>query len=89
MISFFQNQEKKKEIYKEMPALTLASLTGTLGGVLNLWIGITFFTIIELVDLMFTLVLDVWVKRGSKDAKPALEKNKVHPLGDQYQTVFK
>ncbi len=34
----------------ELPALTIETLGGAIGGVLNLWVGFTLFTLIEIID---------------------------------------
>ena len=39
---------------------TLAGILGSLGGHLNLWIGITFFTLVELVELLYHCALVMW-----------------------------
>ena len=40
--------------------MTLAGILGSLGGHLNLWIGITFFTFVEIVELTYHCALIVW-----------------------------
>ena len=39
-------------VFKEQASLTAESLIGTLGGILNLWVGMSFITVIELCELM-------------------------------------
>ena len=52
-------------VYMEKPAYTtiktteqytVTSLFGALGGVLNLWIGITFLSLVEICDLVYQLI---------------------------------
>ena len=43
--------------YEDTPMLTGSAMFGTLGGVLNLWIGITFVTFIELLELFYRVSL--------------------------------
>ena len=52
--------------YHEEFSLTTASFIGQLGGILNLWIGISFFTIIEIIDLLFRL-LQTFAKRPQRE----------------------
>ena len=37
--------------------MPFVNLTGALGGILNLWIGITFVTFIEVCDLVYQLIM--------------------------------
>ena len=39
-------------VFKEHASLTAESLIGTLGGILNLWVGVSFITVIELCELI-------------------------------------
>ena len=48
--------------YHHEVSLTTASFFGQMGGILNLWIGISFFTIIEIIDL-FLRYLGTFAKR--------------------------
>ncbi len=41
---------------KQGPKITVASALGNVGGVMNLWIGITFMTLVELCELCFKIV---------------------------------
>ena len=52
----FCYQEEGHDIYTAVPAVTFDAFFGSMGGILNLWIGITFFTLIELCDLVYKLV---------------------------------
>ena len=52
--------------YHEEFSLTTASFIGQLGGILNLWIGISFFTIIEIIDLLLRL-LQTFAKRPQRE----------------------
>ncbi len=36
----------------ELPALSIETLGGAIGGVLNLWVGFTLFTLIEIIDFL-------------------------------------
>ena len=51
---------------------TFVSLAGSLGGILNLWIGITFVTFVEVCDLVYQLIA-----YGIKRCKT---RDKVHAL---------
>jgi hypothetical protein len=44
----------------QQPAITRDTLFGSIGGNLNLWIGITFFTLIELIELCYSFVTMFW-----------------------------
>ena len=44
------------EIQEELSRYTPASMMGSLGGILNLWVGISFITFIEILDCLFKLV---------------------------------
>ena len=50
---FFKDNEI--HIYKDVEAMSVPTLISNLGGTFNLWIGITFFTFIELVEVVFRL----------------------------------
>ena len=39
---------------EEQPVYTVASLMGALGGILNLWVGLSFITIIEILDCLMS-----------------------------------
>ena len=41
--------------FRDEPSFTAESLIGTLGGTLNLWIGISFVTLFELLELLLLL----------------------------------
>ena len=41
--------------YKDVPAVSLSSFIGTLGGILNLWVGLSFITVIELMELLMNI----------------------------------
>ena len=43
--------------YRDIPAITFESFIGSLGGILNLWVGLSFITIIEIIDLIINLLL--------------------------------
>ena len=38
--------------YTDVPAVTLENFIGSLGGILNLWVGLSFITIVEVVELL-------------------------------------
>ena len=46
--------------YQAIPDVTLETFVGTLGGILDLWIGISFITIIEFIDLCISMVLRIY-----------------------------
>ena len=58
-------QEESLLIQNERPAITRDALFGSIGGNFNLWIGITFFTLIELFELLYDLVLLSCKKKSS------------------------
>ena len=43
-------------LIRDMPIYTAASMSGSLGGILNLWIGISFVTVVEVVELFYHLI---------------------------------
>ena len=43
--------------FEETPLRSLTSMMGSLGGILNLWIGISFVTLIEVVELLFKMMV--------------------------------
>ena len=43
---------------EDKEAVTISSVFGSLGGILNLWIGFTFLTIMEIVDFFLTIAMD-------------------------------
>jgi len=57
---------------EDQPAIKLEALFGSLGGILNLWIGFTFITIMEVIDFFLTIIMDkfcytkVYDDRGKK-----------------------
>ena len=54
-------------ILEDKEALGLETFLGTLGGTLNLWIGISFVTIIEIVDMVFNIVVGLMSQKKVKD----------------------
>ena len=52
------------EYRKSVPAISLASFTGGMGGILNLWIGFTFYTLLEVVEYGFHCIMALWVNRN-------------------------
>ncbi len=51
--------------YVEKEALSWESFVGGLGGLLNLWTGITFFAVLELLELGYSLTLAYFKKRST------------------------
>ena len=59
--------EKATTEDKETPAMPLTTLMANLGGVLNLWAGITFYTLFEIVELAFYQAREAWTgRKGQK-----------------------
>ena len=56
--------------YSDKPMHTSTSMTGALGSILNLWIGITFVTLVEVLELLHNLL---WVYFSSKGEPHQLE----------------
>ena len=48
-------ENERVMLLKDVEKISWESMFGSLGGLMNLWIGITFFTLIELVELVFSL----------------------------------
>lgn len=65
--------------YNDMPLTSPSALTGSLGAVLNLWSGVTFVTLVEVIDLLYSLCTVTWDR----------QKNNSHHAQnqDQQQTV--
>ena len=42
--------ENKKLLYTSRRMLSVETVMGTVGGILNLWVGITFITLVELIE---------------------------------------
>ncbi len=53
--------------YEDREALTLANMIGSIGGSLNLWAGISFLTILELLELFYRLASPSRKKSNTKD----------------------
>lgn len=68
------------EEYTDIPSVTAETLFGSLGGILNLWIGMTFFTIVEWADLLFIIVGDKCntKKKVDKENTSVCENNNRH-----------
>ena len=45
--------------YTDLPAVTCENFIGSLGGILNLWVGLSFITIIEIAELAIKVVKKV------------------------------
>ncbi len=54
----------------DKPVITLASFLGGLGGIFNLWIGLSFITLIEILDLLISILKS----SSSKNLKDDIEK---------------
>ena len=66
-------------IETDKAAITLEGIIGNLGGILNLWIGFTFITIMEVVDFFLTIAMDrFWAAELNDDNKKVGESNKNH-----------
>ena len=42
--------------YRDVPDMSISAMTGSLGGILNLWMGLTFITAIEVGELLVRLI---------------------------------
>ena len=64
----FYIEERSMLVMTESPASTIPTIFANLGGILNLWAGITFYTFIELVELVYYLLRNggSGITRGSK-----------------------
>ncbi len=69
----------------EVPAMTLNDLLGNLGGQLGLFIGISFLSLVELIELIVTLTMTVYYQRKGKIIK--IPENSVAPLKESVHTV--
>ena len=71
-LSYFMSylQGKGQFIYTDVASMGLEVLIGTLGGILNLWIGVTFITVVELVDLVIKITAYLHSKRLHKKPFP-------------------
>ena len=65
--------------YNDMPLTSPSALTGSLGAVLNLWSGVTFVTLVEVIDLLYGLCTVAW-RRPNEQPTPNSE--------EQHQTVM-
>ncbi len=54
---------QKYDIVKDVPKTTFEGLFSALGGALNFWIGITVILIVEMIDLVVTIVIWMWKDR--------------------------
>ena len=52
--------------YHDVPAVTFESFVGSLGGILNLWVGLSFITVIEIVELILNLFSNSEKMKNSK-----------------------
>ena len=43
-------------VYEDLPVVTLENLIGNLGGILNLWVGLSFITIVEVIELCIKII---------------------------------
>jgi hypothetical protein len=69
----------------EVPAMTLNDLLGNLGGQLGLFIGISFLSLVELIELIVTLSITVYYQRKGKIIK--IPRNSISPLKESVQAV--
>jgi hypothetical protein len=69
----------------EVPAMNLNDLLGNLGGQLGLFIGISFLSLVELIELIVTLSLTVYYQRKGKIMKN--RENTITPFEELVQTV--
>ena len=67
--------------FRDKPSLTIEQLFGSLGGLFNLWIGITFFTLIELFDLCYVIATDSCCRKD-KHATDNADEEKVTSQGN-------
>ena len=44
-------------VYEDVPSVNFYSFLGSIGGILNLWIGITFITLVEIIDMLINMVM--------------------------------
>ena len=61
-------QSEGKVLSTGVPAIDFEGMFGSMAGILNLWVGFTFFTLIEFVDLFYKLC-EAIVKRTHGRAK--------------------
>ena len=50
----------------DMPAVTLENFIGSLGGILNLWVGLSFITIVEVIELVIKVLRKILIPKGNK-----------------------
>ena len=60
-------QSRETIILEDKEALELETFLGTLGGTLNLWIGISFVTLIEIIDMVFNIIKRLIYQREVQD----------------------
>ena len=70
-------------VLKEVASVGLENLIGNMGGLLNLWVGITFITLIELIECFLKLLpghrdytVQPRTSENELDKKNTVEKNK-------------
>ena len=59
-------EHKKKTVYTTKPAVTWETLFSNIGGTLNLWIGITFITFVEVFELIFDVFMSYMLPEKKK-----------------------
>ena len=74
-------ESSRLTVLEDKPALGLESLLGTIGGTLNLWIGISFVTVIEVIDMLLTLILG-GISRPKVESSLGDEKRDPHRMTD-------
>ena len=52
--------------YHDVPAVTLENFAGNFGGILNLWIGLSFVTLIELCELVINIIAKFIISKNIK-----------------------
>ena len=60
-------RSERVTVMEDKEALGLESLLGTLGGTLNLWIGISFVTFIEIIDMIFNIIIGLTSRKKNHD----------------------
>ena len=53
--------------YRDSPVHTPSSVSGSLGGILNLWIGISFVTAIEIAELFYNIISNMFKRDNSHE----------------------
>ena len=48
---------------EDIPKHSVAGLVASLGGTLNLWIGVSFITVVEIIDLIYKLIRHIFTRK--------------------------